>query len=307
MVLSLQGVSKRFGAFQAVDDLSFQVAKGEIVGFLGQNGAGKTTTLRMVMDILPPTSGRIELLGSDDLRRGRLKVGFLPEERGLYRKMKAVDTIAYFARLKGVPSKRAKTKARELIERFGMEQYADQKIETLSKGNAQKIQLLSVLSHEPEFLILDEPFSGLDPVNQKLLEDLIGDLRREGATVLFSTHTMEHAERLCDRFVMIKGGKKVFEGTIEEAREAYERRLLLTTPDDPSGLIGTAGVTGIVPLGRNRYALETEDSADSQSVLQAVLALGLHVTSFGREEASLHDIFFRFAGASTDGAKEKAA
>jgi ABC-2 type transport system ATP-binding protein len=297
MVLSLQGVSKRFGAFQAVRDLSFQVSQGEIVGFLGQNGAGKTTTLRMVMDILPPTSGSIDLLGSTDLRKGRLKVGFLPEERGLYRKMKAIDTIAYFGRLKGVPGKKAKAKAHELIERFGMEQYADSKIETLSKGNAQKIQLLSVLTHDPKFLILDEPFSGLDPVNQKLLEDLISDLRSEGATVLFSTHTMEHAERLCDRFVMIKAGEKVFEGTIEEAREAYERRLILVTPDNPMGLVGQAGVQEVTSIGRDRYALSVQDTADTQAVLAAILAANIRVTSFGREEARLHDIFFRLAGA----------
>lgn len=302
MVLKLDSVSKKFGHFQAVSDLSFSVDKGEIVGFLGQNGAGKTTTLRMVMDILPVTDGRIEMFGSPDLRKGRLRVGFLPEERGLYRKMKAADIIAYFGRLKGVPGGKAKKRAHELLERFGMSQYANNKIETLSKGNAQKIQLLSVLTHEPEFLILDEPFSGLDPVNQKLLEDLIAELRNEGATVLFSTHTMEHAERLCDRFVMIKGGEKVFEGTIEEAREAYDRRLILTTPDDPSPLQGKAGITAITPLGRDRYALSVDDQASSQGVLAACLELNIHVKGFGREEASLHDIFFRFAGASEEAA-----
>ncbi|NNU16465.1 ATP-binding cassette domain-containing protein [Parvularcula sp. ZS-1/3] len=300
MVLNLEGVTKRFGDFTAVSDVSFSVSKGEIVGFLGQNGAGKTTTLRMVMDILPVTGGKISLFGSEDLRKGRLRVGFLPEERGLYRKMKAVDTIAYFGRLKGVPGGKAKKKANELLERFGMEQYAQNKIETLSKGNAQKIQLLSVLTHEPEFLILDEPFSGLDPVNQKLLEDLIHSLRQEGATVLFSTHTMEHAERLCDRFVMVKNGEKVFEGTIDEAREAYERRLILTTTDDPSALVGKAGVTGVQPLGRNRFALQTSDGADTQAILAAALQLGITVIGFGREEVSLHDIFFRLAGASQE-------
>ncbi|GGY55591.1 ABC transporter ATP-binding protein [Parvularcula lutaonensis] len=302
MVLSINRVTKEFGDFRAVSDLSFSVDKGEIVGFLGQNGAGKTTTLRMVMDILPVTSGSVELFGSTDLRKGRLRVGFLPEERGLYRKMKAIDIIAYFGRLKGVPGGKAKAKAHELLERFGMTQYANNKIETLSKGNAQKIQLLSVLTHEPEFLILDEPFSGLDPVNQKLLEDLIGDLRDEGATVLFSTHTMEHAERLCDRFVMIKGGEKVFEGTIDEAREAYEQRIILATPDDPSPLQGRAGVTAITPIGRDRYALTVSEGSDMQAVLAACLELGITVKSFGLEEASLHEIFFRFAGAGEEDA-----
>ncbi len=303
MVLKIDGVSKRFGGFQAVRDVSFRVNKGEIVGFLGQNGAGKTTTLRMVMDILPITEGSIELFGSQDLRKGRLRVGFLPEERGLYRKMKAADIIAYFGRLKGIPGGKAKAKAQELLERFDMTQYANNKIETLSKGNAQKVQLLSVLTHEPEFLILDEPFSGLDPVNQKMLEDLIAELRQQGATVLFSTHTMQHAERLCDRFVMIKSGHKVFEGTIDEARNAYERRLILTTPDDPMMLSGTAGIQLVQKIGVDRYALHTEGEPDLKLILKEVVARDIEVISFGREEVSLHDIFFHFAGA----AKEKAA
>lgn len=300
MVLSLSGVTKTFGAFTAVSDLSFTVDQGEIVGFLGQNGAGKTTTLRMVMDILPPAAGTITLFGSQDLRVARKRVGFLPEERGLYRKMKAADTIAYFGRLKGVSASKAKLKAWELLERFGMTDAGNKKIETLSKGNAQKIQLLAVLTHEPDFLILDEPFSGLDPLNQKLLEDLILDLRKAGATVLFSTHTMEQAERLCHRFVMIKQGAKVFEGSLDEARAAHGRRLILTTPDDPAQLSGQAGVRSITPLGRDRYGLEVGDNIDTQAVLAACLSLNLHVESFGREEASLHDIFFRLAGTNQE-------
>ena len=303
MVLKIEGVSKRFGGFQAVRDVSFTVSKGEIVGFLGQNGAGKTTTLRMVMDILPTSEGSIELFGSTNLRKGRLRVGFLPEERGLYRKMKAADIIAYFGRLKGVPAGQAKRRAQELLERFGMEQYANNKIETLSKGNAQKVQLLSVLTHEPEFLILDEPFSGLDPVNQKMLEDLIAELRQQGATVLFSTHTMEHAERLCDRFVMIKSGHKVFEGTIDEARDAYDQRLILTTSDDPMMLAGSAGIQTVQPIGKNRYALHTDGEPDLKLILQEIVRRDIEVLAFGREEVSLHDIFFHFAGAS----REKAA
>ncbi|MEE4212162.1 MAG: ATP-binding cassette domain-containing protein [Parvularcula sp.] len=296
MVLRLEKVTKRFGAFEAVRDLSFHVDMGEIVGFLGQNGAGKTTTLRMVMDILPVSAGTITLFGGGDLRQGRKRVGFLPEERGLYRKMRAVDTIAYFGRLKGVPAAKAKRKANELLERFGMTEVAQSKIETLSKGNAQKIQLLSVLTHEPEFLILDEPFSGLDPVNQKLLEDLILELREGGATVLFSTHTMEHAERLCDRFMMIRKGRGVFEGTLEEARAAYGRRLIIKTPDDPSPLEGRAGIVAVHDIGRGRYALDLQEGADDQEVLRLALEHQLRIESFGREEASLHDIFFRLAG-----------
>ncbi len=194
--LVLENVIKSFGAFEAVDDLSFSVNKGEIFGFLGPNGAGKTTTLRMILDIIPPTSGRIMVLGSSSAIPVRRRIGYLPEERGLYRKMRAADTIAYFASLRGVPQKLAKARALSLLEQFGLGDFARAKNESLSKGMAQKVQLLATIAHEPELLILDEPFTGLDPINQATLEKLIGDLRNQGRTIIFSTHTMQHAERL---------------------------------------------------------------------------------------------------------------
>ena len=296
-VIELQDVSKSYGGFAAVRDLSFAVRPGEIYGFLGQNGAGKTTTLRMLMDIVPQTSGTIRVLGHARPREVRHRVGYLPEERGLYRKMKARDSIAYFARLKGVEGKIAKRRADELLERFGLGAFARSKIEALSKGMAQKVQLLGVIAHEPELLILDEPFSGLDPVNQKVLEDMIADLREGGATIVFSTHVMAHAERLCDRFLMIAHGQKVFEGTLREARERRGRRLVLTTPDDPAGLTRLPEVEGVEPLGEDRYAIDLSPGMDSQRVLSACLTQGIKVMGFGAEEASLHDLFFEFAGA----------
>ena len=213
-IIRLEGVTKRYGGFTAVNDLSFAVRPGEIYGFLGQNGAGKTTTLRMLMDIVPQTSGTIRVLGADRPRRVRSRVGYLPEERGLYRKMKARDSIAYFARLKGVDAKTARARADALLEEFGLGAFARSKIEALSKGMAQKVQLLGVVAHEPDLLILDEPFSGLDPVNQKVLEDMIADLRAKGATLVFSTHVMAHAERLCDGFV----------SELERALQPFDRR-----------------------------------------------------------------------------------
>ena len=301
-ILRLDGVTKRYGAFLAVSDLSFSVRPGEIYGFLGQNGAGKTTTLRMLMDIVPPSAGTIRVLGETQPRRVRHRVGYLPEERGLYRKMKARDSIAYFGRLKGLDGKTARSRADALLERFGLAEFARSKIEALSKGMAQKVQLLGVIAHEPELLILDEPFSGLDPVNQKVLEDLIAELRADGTTIVFSTHVMAHAERLCDRFLMIAHGRKVFEGTLDEARAQRGRRLVLTTPDDPSGLSRLPEVESVEALGDDRYAISLapgseEGMGGSQRVLSACLSQGIKVVAFGAEAASLHDLFFEFAGA----------
>ena len=296
-VIRLSGVTKRYGAFTAVDDLSFSVDRGAIYGFLGQNGAGKTTTLRMLMDIVPPTSGTVRVLGADRPRQVRARVGYLPEERGLYKKMRAADSIAYFARLKGVPGGQAKAKANELLDRFGLGDFARSKIEALSKGMAQKVQLLSVIAHDPELLILDEPFSGLDPVNQQVLEDMILELRAGGRTIVFSTHVMAHAERLCDRFLMVAHGACVFEGTLADARAADGDAQVLTTPDAVGALREHPAVAALTALGQDRYAVAPAPDADGQAVLAACLALGIRVAGFGRRATSLHDLFFRLAGA----------
>ena len=295
-MLTLDGITKHYGDFAAVDNLSFSVRRGEIYGFLGQNGAGKTTTLRMVMDIVPPTAGTMNVLGEAQPRKVRRKVGYLPEERGLYRKMKARHAIAYFARLKGVPGRTALRRADELLERFGLAEFARSKIETFSKGMAQKVQLLSTIAHEPDLLILDEPFSGLDPVNQQVLEDMILDLRDEGRTIIFSTHIMEHAERLCDRFLMIKKGRKVFEGTLAEARATDRPTLILKTPDDPLPLLDLPGVEDIVAQDHGEYALLITADTDRQAILRACVEGNIRVEFFGEATPSLHDVFFRLAG-----------
>lgn len=316
-VLTLDNVVKRFGGFPAVDGLSFSVARGEIFGFLGPNGAGKTTTLRMILDIIRPTSGRIVVLGSTSAIPVRRRIGYLPEERGLYRKMRAAETIAYFAKLRGVPGKQARERAYELLERFGLKEFAKTRNEALSKGMAQKLQLLSTIAHEPELLILDEPFSGLDPINQATLEDLIRELRNEGRTIIFSTHVMQHAERLCDRFLIIAKGKKRFEGDIGEARAVFPPRLILRTRDDIDGLRRAPGVKmiaaiGAVSDGERDYEVSLSPGADPQAVLKAAFDAGLRLSRFEHAGASLHDIFVALAGdhakgAAADAAQEKAA
>src|SRR5688572_23423939 len=197
-VLELEKVTKRFGDFTAVNEVSLSIPRGSIYGFLGQNGAGKTTAIRMIFDIIKPTSGRITILGASTAFDVRQRIGYLPEEKGLYKTMTAAATIAYFASLKGLKRTAANRRARELLERYGLGEFADAKIQSLSKGMGQKVQVLCAIAHEPEFVVLDEPFSGLDPVNQQVLEKLIRDLAARGSTVLFSTHVMQHAERLCD-------------------------------------------------------------------------------------------------------------
>ena len=234
--LILESVSKLYGDFQAVDSLSLRIPRGSVYGFLGPNGAGKTTTLRMILEIIRPTSGTISVLGAPSALQVRDRIGYLPEEKGLYKKMKAWSTIAYFASLKGMGRKAAKTRAFELLEQYGLGDFAESKTEALSKGMQQKVQVLASIAHKPEFVILDEPFSGLDPVNQEVMEEVIRDMSSAGATVLFSTHVMSHAERICDRFVLIAKGASLFDGTVDEAKALMPRRVLIESAGDLSSL-----------------------------------------------------------------------
>lgn len=303
----LENVTKRYGAFTAVNDLSFSVEQGAIYGFLGPNGAGKTTTLRMLLDIVQPTEGRISVLGSSSAITVRRRIGYLPEERGLYRKMKAAESIAYFAQLRGLSSREAKKKANALLEQFGLEKFARSKNEALSKGMAQKVQLLATIAHEPELLILDEPFSGLDPINQQTLETLIEDQRANGRTIIFSTHVMQHAERLCDRFLIIAQGQKRFEGTLTEARAGFGRFLHVRSVAPAAAFEALPGVVA-VRLARNdgaesEYDIELAEGADPQGFLQQAVAAGIVMTRFEQAGATLHDIFVALAGdEAADGA-----
>src|SRR5690606_3447395 len=234
--LNFEDVTKMFGDFKAVDGLSFSVPEGGVLGFLGGNGAGKTTSLRMALDILRPTQGRIAVMGVAPSRENAADIGFLPEERGLYRGMTVLDTIVYFGRLKGMTQGGARQAAMNLIARLGLQGREKSTIEKLSKGLSQKVQLATALVNTPRLLLLDEPFSGLDPVNQTILEDAITDAARNASTVVFSTHVMQHAERLCDRLLLLAQGRKVFDGTKDQARAALPSRLTLTSRLDPASL-----------------------------------------------------------------------
>ena len=301
-VLSLDHVVKRFGDFTAVDDLSFSVPEGGIFGFLGGNGAGKTTSLRMALDIIRPTSGKIEVLGRAPGRENAAEVGFLPEERGLYRRMTVLDTVVYFGRLKGMAAGAATKAAQGLIDRFGLSAWSHLAVDKLSKGMSQKVQLATALVNSPRLLILDEPFSGLDPVNQAVLEELVLEMARGGSTVVFSTHVMQHAERLCDRLLLLARGRKVFEGTQDEARAALPGRLVLTSRADPSGLAGVASATAAGPLddGWTAWNIELKPGADAGDLLYACTQNAFALRQFETHKPSLHDVFLHLVGADQE-------
>ncbi len=295
-VLELRNVTKTYGTFTAVDDLSLSVPAGCVHGFLGPNGAGKTTSLRMILEIIRPTSGTITLLGSPSALAVRGRIGYLPEEKGLYKKMKAWAIIAYFATLKGMGHRAAKARAFELLERYGLKDFAEAKTEALSKGMGQKVQVLAAIAHDPEFVILDEPFSGLDPVNQTVMEDIITDLRKRGRTVIFSTHVMAHAERLCDRLAIIAKGRKLFDGTPAEARETLPRRVRIQTADDIAPLRSLPEVADLLPMADGGCEVELRHGADAQAVLQACFAHGIRLRTFRFDEPTLHDVFVKLVG-----------
>jgi ABC-2 type transport system ATP-binding protein len=295
--LTLDHVSKRFGDFLAVDQLSFAVPEGSIFGFLGPNGAGKTTSLRMVLDLLRPDSGTITVGGLSPGRAALTGIGYLPEERGLYKRMTALELVAYFGKLKGLSSAAARAEAASLLDRVGLGSAATRRIDMLSKGLAQKVQLATALLNRPKLLLLDEPFSCLDPVNQHVLEEIIIERARDGATVLFSTHVMQHAERLCRHLVLIARGRKLFDGTPEQARQQLPRHLLLTSREDPSSLPGVVtAVPGAREDGWTRWAVTLSLGTEPQAVLEACFARGLVLHDFDQQEPSLHDVFMHLVG-----------
>lgn len=296
-VLTFFSVKKCFGDFAAVQDLSFAVPEGGVFGFLGGNGAGKTTSLRMALDILRPTSGRVEILGRSPTRDTAGLIGFLPEERGLYRHMTVTDIIVYFGHLKGMTASAAKRSANDLIDRFGLGQWTRTTTEKLSKGLSQKVQLAAALVNTPKLLLLDEPFSGLDPVNQSMLEEVILEMTRGGATVIFSTHVMQHAERLCERLLLLSRGKKVFEGTLEEARKAIPPRLVLTSRANPSSLSCVEAAERKGAVGEwVTWQVSLTRGSDPSDLLESATTQGFALRSFEPHTPSLHDVFIHLVG-----------
>ena len=299
--LEAEGLVKRYGARTAVRDISFSVPQGSIYGVLGPNGAGKSTTLRMLVGVLKPSEGHISMLGGPVSRETLQRVGYLPEERGLYRSMSARAAIAYLARLKGTPSGKAFKRADALLKDHGLGKVRGKKIKTMSKGMAQKVQVLGAIAHDPELIIFDEPFSGLDPVNQRVLEDTIRAQAAAGRTILFSTHIMEHAERLCDRILLIAEGAKAFEGTVPEALALAPSVAMLETDGD-FDLAGALAPRGFniafdgEEHGNKRWRARLDNGMGSRQLLQACVEVGASLSLFEPARASLHEAFVALVG-----------
>ena len=300
LAVSASGLIKNFGGRRVVDGVDIAVPKGAIYGVLGTNGAGKTTTLRMLLGIIEPDGGTRTLLGHDRPRDASDRVGYLPEERGLYPAMRAKEAVAFMGALRGLDLKTGRKRAVELLEAAGLGHAVDTKIRKLSKGMAQLVQLLGSVVHQPDLLVLDEPFSGLDPVNQERLEALILAERDRGATVLFSTHVMAHAERLCDRLAIIAGGKRRFEGTVADARGMLPMRAhYVPERDDPT-------IAQHLPAdarhGEHGWSFEVPDGGVEQA-LSRLIGAGHGIAGLSIERPGLHDAFVRIVGAAGHTAK----
>jgi len=290
-------VSKWFGSLPAVNDLCLEVPDGSIYGFIGPNGSGKTTTLRMIMRILHPDRGHIRVLGEENLGAANDRVGYLPEERGLYKTMKVRDLLRFYAELKGL--RNCKPAIAGWLERLGLADWATKKIETLSKGMAQKVQFIASVIAKPELILLDEPFTGLDPVNLEVLRNAILDLNRQGATVIFSTHDMAVAEKMCDFIFMIYKGKKVLDGTLEAIQQAYGTDTVRVRLDgNSSNLVGLPGVANVVDFG-HWQELRIQPGSNTNELLSALMARG-PVHHFELAHPTLHDIFVRIANPDED-------
>ncbi len=288
--IRLSEVSKAYSGHVAVQALSLSVARGGTFGLLGPNGAGKTTTLRMIMNVLGPDTGTIEILGRPASQEARDRVGYMPEERGLYPRMVVEEQLLFFAELKGVARKEASQRLMPWLERLGLLDWRKRKLNELSKGMQQKAQFIATVLHDPEVLILDEPLSGLDPMGVNLMRDVFLDLRRRGKTVVLSSHQMETVERLCDAIALIHRGRKVLDGPVSEVKSRYGKNtIVLAYEGDGSFLAGLPGVLKVSDFGRY-VEIRMGEGADPQAILGEAAAR-LRVSRFEVVEPSLHDIF----------------
>ncbi len=291
VTLRVENVTKRFGDFTAVDDLSFDVRAGRVFGFLGPNGAGKTTSIRMIVGITAPDTGKIELFGERMSAKLQDRIGYLPEERGLYKKMKIVDQLRYFAALKDVPSSVVDKRIDKWLERMNLSEWKNKKTTDLSKGMQQKIQFIATVLHDPDLLILDEPFSGLDPVNVEFMIDVLAEFKTQNKTIIFSTHLMETAERLCHDILLINRSKKVIGGSLRQVKESYGRNLIALRAVGGEAILADSSVIKSVAEHSDEIRIELAENADPQALLKRLIDGGAVISKFEKVEPSLNDIF----------------
>ena len=302
MSLVIDRLSKRFGSVLALDDLSFEVPRGQVFGFLGANGAGKTTTMRIVLGVLEADHGAVTWDGVDSRALPRSTWGYLPEERGLYPRMIVIDQLVYFASLYGVSGLDARRQARHWLDRFRIPELGDRKAEELSKGNQQKVQLIAAILHDPAVLLMDEPFTGLDPVNVALLREAFLELRDQGRTLIFSTHQMETVEAMCESIAIVDRGRVVVGGAVRDIRRAAGRRMVKLSVSGDHRLAWIADIPGarILRPGIDRTEIELDAGVEPGVVLAAAIARGADVTHFEVAEASLEQIFIDHVGRAAD-------
>lgn len=299
-VIRLDGVTKRFGKHTAVSSLDLEIQKGTVYGLLGPNGSGKTTTLRILMGILLPDEGKVELLGGPPGVKRNARVGYLPEERGVYRKMKVRDLLVFLGEIRGLGRGEALKSAMNWLDRLDLTEWAEKRTQDLSKGMQQKVQFIGTVLHDPELLILDEPFSGLDPINQEVLEGIVREFQAKGTTILFSTHLMDHAERLCERVCLISKARKVLDADLKELKKRERKGLVaLEFAGDDAWLQGPE-VAEIRKVEGGIHLCLTE-GADHQAILRRGVAAGARIDRFDLVEPRLHEIFVRHAGGSDAG------
>lgn len=292
-VVEIEQVTKTFGKMKAVDDLTLHVPRGSIYGFIGPNGSGKTTTLRMIMNIFFPDSGKIRIFGEEMKGSSTSRIGYLPEERGMYKKMKVSELLRFYGELKS--GRRVDTEVDYWLDRLDLKEWGGKKIEALSKGMGQKVQFISTIVAAPELIILDEPFTGLDPVNVEAIKDAVLELRKKGATVIFSTHDMNVAEKMCDFIFMIFKGKKVLDGTLVSIQDSYgSDTMRIRSEGGMTVLRDLEGVEKVTDFG-NLQELRLSESADPQKIAGEIMNR-THVYSFEQSKPTLYDIFLRIAG-----------
>ena len=295
--LAVNHLYKTYGNVKAVNDLSFTLEPGEILGLIGPNGAGKSSAIKMILDFMKPDSGEIEIFGQQMDEATKNRIGYLPEEKGLYKRLPALDQIIYLASLKGMPRAAAKSRAHELLERVGMLESKKKKIKEMSKGMGQMIQLIVTIVHDPELLLLDEPFSGLDPVNTELLRNIVAEQRDQGKAIILSTHQMNQVEELCDRVLMINHGSAVLYDGMEEIRIKFRKKTLMVSVDGE--LPDVPGVMAKVPH-RDATELVLAPDTTPQAVLDRLREGGTTINRFEITTPTLHDIFLKLAGESNE-------